>query len=327
MHHFGNGPTWVGDESVEPAVGRRWLGVEFRHLTALAAVAREGSFRRAAERLGYVQSAISGQIAHLEQAVGTQLVERSSGSGTATLTDAGKTLLDHVDEILARFEAARIDVRALAEGPQITIRIGMIEGFGRRRLTPILGAFSEQFPAANVILDESEDHALKFERLRDGELDVIVTELPLPDGPFEHTLLERDEYVLLVPADSPLAVQAEPVTVEDLSNALLILPAGERGADGLAAKLHEYGISETQWVRPHSTAVAQALVGAGLGWAVVASLAVDPDDTSTVAIEVPGLLPERQIVLVKHRERAYPEPVRAIMERIESMSPRPRGAS
>ena len=298
------------------------MGVEFRHLTALAAVAREGSFRRAAERLGYVQSAISGQIAHLEQAVGTQLVERSSGSGTATLTDAGKALLNHVDEILARFEAARVDIRVLAEGTQTIIRIGILEGFGRRRLAPILGAFSEEFPAAEVILDESEDHELKFERLRDGELDLIVTELPLPEGPFEHTQLERDTYVLLVAADSPLAVQAEPVTIEDLSNSLLILPVGERGADSLAAKLNEYGISQTHWVSPRSNAVAQALVGAGLGSAVVASLAIDPDDTSTVAIDLPGLLPERQIVLVKHREREYPEPIRAIIERIESTSGR-----
>src|ERR687885_400028 len=57
----------------------RWAGLELRHLLALDAVAREGSFGRAAVSLGYTQSAISQQIAALERIVGERLLERQGG--------------------------------------------------------------------------------------------------------------------------------------------------------------------------------------------------------------------------------------------------------
>ena len=94
----------------------QWLGIELRHLAALEAVAREGSFRRAATSLGYVQSAISQQIAALERAVGQRLVERSRGGVRVELTEAGELVLQHADAILARLKAAQADVAALAAG-------------------------------------------------------------------------------------------------------------------------------------------------------------------------------------------------------------------
>jgi molybdate transport repressor ModE-like protein len=87
----------------------RWLGVELRHLAALAAIAGEGSFRGAADELGYVQSSVSEQLATLEQVVGVRLVERAPGTGPLALTPAGEMLVRHADDILARVAAARAE--------------------------------------------------------------------------------------------------------------------------------------------------------------------------------------------------------------------------
>ena len=60
--------------------------VELRHLTTLAAVAEEGTFGRAAERLGYTQSTVSQQIAALERAVGGAVFDRPGGPRPKRIT-------------------------------------------------------------------------------------------------------------------------------------------------------------------------------------------------------------------------------------------------
>src|SRR5205085_2177665 len=107
----------------------QWLGVELRHLAALEAVAQEGSFGRAARRLGYTQSAVSQQIAQLERIVGAKLIERPGGPRAVSLTDAGRLLRRHADAIVARLAAAQPDMaappfRELAPLPLIGWRSG-----------------------------------------------------------------------------------------------------------------------------------------------------------------------------------------------------------
>src|SRR5437763_12681962 len=101
-----------------------WLGVELRHFAALQAVATEGSFGRAAGRLGYTQSAISQQIATLERIVGERLVERPGGPRPVSLTEAGHLLLRHADSIVARLQAAQADLHAMRTGDAGLLRLG-----------------------------------------------------------------------------------------------------------------------------------------------------------------------------------------------------------
>src|SRR4051795_8285536 len=111
-----------------------WLGVELRHFAALQAVATEGSFGRAAHRLGYTQSAVSQQIAALERIVGEQLVERPGGPRPVSLTEAGQLLLRHAESIVARMQAAQADLHALRAGEAGTLRIGTFQSAGARVL-------------------------------------------------------------------------------------------------------------------------------------------------------------------------------------------------
>jgi DNA-binding transcriptional LysR family regulator len=90
--------------------------VEIRQLRALQAVAAEGSFGRAAERLGFTQSAISQQIAGLERAIGERVFDRPGGPRRVELTPTGAVLLAYADALLDRMRAAEDELRSLRAG-------------------------------------------------------------------------------------------------------------------------------------------------------------------------------------------------------------------
>ena len=182
----------------------RWLGVELRHLAALQAVAEEGSFGRAAVRLGYTQSAVSQQIATLERLVGERLVERPGGPRPVSVTEAGAVLLRHADGIVARLRAAQADLAALQDGTAGSLRVGTYQSVGARVLPEVVRRFSASHPSVDVQLSESEDGAL-LRQVEAGDLDITFIQLPMGEGPFEGIELLRDPHLLVVPAGSPLA--------------------------------------------------------------------------------------------------------------------------
>src|ERR1041385_8342048 len=119
----------------------RWLGVEIRHFAALEAIAAEGSFGRAAERLGYTQSAASQQIATLARIVREGPVEGPGGPRPVSLTEAGELLLGHAESIVARLQAAQADLHALQTGEAGTLRVGMFQSAGARLLPEVMRRF------------------------------------------------------------------------------------------------------------------------------------------------------------------------------------------
>ena len=196
----------------------QWLGVEVRHFAALDAVAREGSFGRAADRLGYTQSAVSQQIATLEKIVGETLVERPGGPRAVSLTEAGELLLRHAEAIVARLDAARADMAALRAGETGTLRVGDLP-VGRR---PCPAGGDAPLPR-RLARDRARSLGARrptrssTRRSSPGQLDLAFCSPPLPDGPFEVLELMSDPYVLLVPATGALA-KAASVSLDDLGD-------------------------------------------------------------------------------------------------------------
>src|SRR5919198_2229169 len=290
----------------------RWLGVELRHFLALEAVARTGSFGKAARALGYTQSAVSQQIATLERQVGQKLVERPGGPKPVSLTEAGRLLLTHAEAIAARVAAAQADLTALGDGEAGTLRVGVFQSVGQRILPDLMRRFLESWPKVNVTLTESADDGRLLTLVERGELDLTFCDLPLEDGPFGSLELLRDPYVLLVPAESEL----ENPSLREIARMDLI---GHKNCRTLV-RLEAAFRHPLQFVfqSDHNQTV-QALVAAGVGVALVPRLRVDENDEATRLIEVPKL-PPRVVAIAWHRDRYRVPAAQAFVETAEAVS-------
>ncbi|HXY84934.1 MAG TPA: LysR family transcriptional regulator [Gaiellaceae bacterium] len=294
----------------------RWLGVELRHFLALEAVGREGSFVKAAIALGYTQSAVSQQIATLERLVGQKLVERPGGPKPVSLTEAGHLLLTHADAIAARISAAQADLTALVDGQAGALRVGVFQSVGQRILPELMREFLQSWPKIDVQLTESADDAKLLGLVERGELDLTFADLPLTDGPLESVELLRDPYVLVVPADCELACRETPPTLREVAQLDLIGHRHSRSIRQLDAVFRQP--LEFVFRSDHNQTI-QALVGAGVGVALMPQLTMDPQDETTTLIALPRV-PPRVIALAWHRDRYRTPAARAFVETAQAVS-------
>ncbi|MGH3077027.1 MAG: LysR family transcriptional regulator [Gaiellaceae bacterium] len=292
----------------------RWHGLDLRHLVALKAIADEGSFGRAAERLGYTQSAVSQQIATLERIVGLRLIERPGGPRPISLTEAGSILLRHADAIQARLLAAKADMSALEAGDAGRLRVGTFQSVGTRVLPSLLRRFTETHPNVEIVLRESVDESELLEMIERGELDLTFWTLPVAAGPYESVELLHDPYVLLVPAGSPLAALKRPPSLKEIALQPLIGFNQCSAMEQVESQLGSSGRTPTFVFRSDNNGTVQGLVGAGVGISVAPLLTVDEDDERVELVDLQGRIPPRVIGLVWHADRHRSPAAEAFVE-------------
>jgi DNA-binding transcriptional LysR family regulator len=138
-------------------------------LRSFQVVALEGSFTKAAARLGLTQSAVSAHIRRLEEQAGHQLLARNTRS--VALTPAGNVLLGYARAILRLNEDAR--ARLFGSGPRDHIRVGSSDDFASSWLLGVLRAFVVAHPGVSIEVSVGNTAPL-LERMNGGSLDLVV---------------------------------------------------------------------------------------------------------------------------------------------------------
>ncbi|MGI9659591.1 MAG: LysR family transcriptional regulator [Gaiellaceae bacterium] len=293
-----------------------WSALELRHLVALAAIASEGSFGKAARSLGYTQSAVSQQIASLERIVGSQLLDRPGGPRPVTLTESGELLLKHADAIRARLQAARADFDALATGRTGTLRVGTYQSVGSAIVPAVLGRLRADWPDITVELREATGDQELVDAVERGELDLSFTVVPLLEGPLESRTVLVDPRVLIVAPDSPFAKLEAAPSYDELRDEPMISFKDTCCRDVLLTteEMAAAGFQQRIVFRTEDNGTLQGLVAAGMGSAIVPRLVVDAARDDVVVIPFGDVLSPRQIAIVWHSERYRPPAADAFVQ-------------
>ncbi|HEX2519435.1 MAG TPA: LysR substrate-binding domain-containing protein [Castellaniella sp.] len=238
------------------------MDVTLRQLRAFTAVARTGSFTRAAESLHITQSALSGLIKELESQVGVRLVDRNTRR--IHLSEAGREFHSVATRLLRDLDGALEDIDKLKRLRRGVVRIAAPQLMASTLMPDAIAGFQRAHPDIRIRLVDCAVEDAIAQALR-GEVDISI-------GPYREGLTELDAdplfdlpFMAVFPAGHPLEAE-ERITWADLVRHPLIALQGQF-TEQLVMDLH--GTVAMMAMRPrHEVAfmsTALSMVSAGLG--------------------------------------------------------------
>jgi LysR family carnitine catabolism transcriptional activator len=259
------------------------IGLSLPRIRSFVAVAEERQFRRAAERVGLSQPALSAQLRELEEYLGAALLSRTTRN--VRLTAEGEKFLQRARNILADLESAVLEVRDQASLRRGRLAVASIPSVASRILPGIAATFQQRFPGIDVQVIELG--ARDVQRcVAGGDADFGIAAKPDRNSELAFTFMLRDRFVGLVPKTSALA-QRRRVHLQALFKYPLIttVPGTSiRSTLERACQEHGQSLRVTHSVTQHQTVV--AMVGAGLGVSLLPNLSLTENTEVTQVMVV-----------------------------------------
>lgn len=277
--------------------------MEFRHLQTFQAIAQEGSFLKAAEKLQYAQSTITLHIQQLEAELGVKLFSRR-GKRTE-LTVAGRTLRDHAEQLLHRAASLQQTMTDLVAGEAGHLRIGSIEPVASVHLPSILVQFCREHPMVRLTLEVGVTQVIS-QRVATGALDLAICSPPAANLGLTFELLFQDPIALLIPENHRLAATKN-ISVSSLAEERLILTEENCPYRNILEKaLLPHGINPFSGIEIVSLEALKQMVRCELGIGVMPAAAIALPPPSTVTRSISGLDLKLPVGIVCHSEASLP---------------------
>lgn len=272
---------------------------EFLDLKAFLAVLDLGSFNEAARQLNLSQPALSRRIKGFEEAVGAQLIERTTRH--VAPTQIGRELLPLVRRLVDEFEDSILSISDLGGRHRAQVTIASVPTAAFYFLPRVVQSFNEKFPGIRFrILDLSANEGL--DAVANGEVEFGINITGAARADLNFTPLIEDPFVLACRRDHPLAT-AKSLTWADLAGHPLIgvsKTSGNRAVLDRALTTAQVKLNWFYEVNHLSTSL--GLVEAGLGISVMPKLATPQLEHAVIAtVPLRAPLVSRTIGLVERR--------------------------
>lgn len=277
--------------------------IDIRTLTALIAVADEGSFRGAARALGYTQSAISHQIASIERRLGITLFERPGGRGQVRLTPLGELAYQNAQRVIGATDALEADMTAALAGERGTVRIGISQSSCYVLPQP-LAQLRRHTPGIEISLINCATAETLAHQLDRGQLDVGLFVNIEPDERVVTIPLFEDAWMIIARRDHPMA-RSNSVALNALDGVEMIAWHNRWRAQASMEQLWRRRRIRPRIVyRTDDSMMIQALVAVGLGCACLGALSVQElIDPQLTRITIRDEVPPRTLALCYSRRR------------------------
>lgn len=292
------------------------MAFDLFQLETFLAVAREGSFSRAAQMLFRTQPAVSQTIRRLEQEVGEALFDRSSRDGT--LTDAGRVLYDYAEKLLNTRSEALSAIESLRQLERGKLAVAANE-LTCIYLLPLLNEFRRLHPMVHVCVQRSLASRIPSEVLNRNSEMGVVTFRP-DDTELKSIAVYVDELAFVVPPQHPLAHSKE-VHIRQLGAEMFVahnVPSPHRAK--VLETFAKRKVPLNMDVELPSLEAIKKFVAAGNGVALLPLIAVEEEIRrgDLVRIDVPELRFERKLRIIFRKNVALSHAARAFLAIVEN---------
>ncbi|MCW9024206.1 MAG: LysR substrate-binding domain-containing protein [Gammaproteobacteria bacterium] len=291
--------------------------IELRYIVALA---QERHFGRAASACHVSQPTLSVAVKKLEDELGLLLFERAKND--VSLTPTGQQIVGQAQRILEEVEGLRNLASQGRDPLNSPLRVGAIYTIGPYLFPALIPVLHERVPQMPLIVDESYTAVLR-EKLKQGELDVIIIALPFEE-PGVVTLPIYDEpFVALLPAEHRWLNEERKIKTSELADeAVLLLGAGHCFRDQVlevcpecVGKSDKAG-SMQKTLEGSSLETIRHMVASGIGMTVLPCSAAHSSYTSDLlgVQEFVAPIPSRRIALAWRSSFPRPQAIEALRQ-------------